>query len=225
MKKIILNDISDVKVTTTLFKNLSDLNFLCKSTNNETTIFEIAEEFDKSCDKEVKSRLYNKMKEMVSHSSISQLIKYMKSPTELVRSISAKQLSESQFPNLLACIKQMLNDNSVSLKLSCLETLFHMNLPESISLYESALEDTNPKIRLKAAIGLAELAYTQKNKEAITILNNAIDDPDTEVRDFIIDELALIGNDKSLVKLIDLLGTSPDNSNEKLCESFALMLS
>lgn len=223
MKKFILDDNSDVKVSTTLFTNLSDLNFLSKSTNNETNIFKLAEEFDKSNDKDVKANLYRQIKEIVSKASISQLIKYMRSSTELVRSVAAKQLSESQFPNLIACIKQMLNDNSVYLKLSCLETLFHMNVAESTDLYESALEDKNPKVRLKAAVGLAELAYSHNNKRAITILNNAIDDPDPEVRDFIIDELALIGDDKSLERLMDLLRS--ENSNEKLYESFALMLS
>lgn len=207
-------------------KALSEFNFLSKlSKFQPDDVIKIADSFYEETSQATKYEKANQLRELIEQGSLSDLIKYMKCDNEIARSIAAQVFSNTDSPNLLDCITAMLKDDSTNLRISCMETLAHMETPLAISLFKQGMSDNSASVRMKAAIGLADLAQLFNNKEAINLLNAHITDPDDNIREFILDELGLIGNESTVKELFKAMDSVNEEEKERLSESLSIILS
>lgn len=222
----LLGEKTDYKVSSLAKRALSDFRFFSKVSDGDSeSIFDVAKSIEETNNWNIKSIKTQKIRTILENASIAELIKHMKCNNEIIRSIAAQFFAECDSPNLLNCIELMLNDENENLKLSCLDALLHLNTLETLFLFEKGLKDISPSVRLKAAIGISEIARTFKHGRAIAILNDSINDPDTDVREFIIDELGLIGNEQSLTQLFKAMDNFKGDEKELISESLSIILS
>lgn len=161
----------------------------------------------------------------IDKAPINELINYMKSSNEIERTLAAQAFSVYESPNLLNCIEMMLADKSENLRISCMEALANISSPETLLLFELGLKDESPLVRLKAVMGVADLASLYNLKSAITVLNSALQDTSTDVREFAIDELGLIGNQSSVKSLLKAMENANDIEKDLISESLSMLLS
>lgn len=205
---------------------LSEFKFFSTTTTGKTeNVYAIAQSLVETKNWNIKSLKMQKIRDIIQKAAIPELIKYMKSQVDIVRSIAAQVFAESNYSNLMNCIELMLDDNSETLRVSCMETLFHLESLDALEMFKKGLTDQSPKVRMKAVVGLAELARIYKNNEAINLLSSAINDPDGEIREFVIDELGLIGNETSITTLLKALETPLKEEKELISESLNIILS
>lgn len=221
----LIGEKTDYKVDSLTQRALSDFRFFSKVSDKTESVFDIAKSIQETSNWGIKSLKTQKLRSIIEEASIADLIKYMKSDNEIIRSIAAQCFADCESPNLINCLEIMMRDESENLRISCLETLSNIEDARTLDLFEKAMKDNSANVRIKAAIGLAEIARTYNSSEAINILNNHINDPDAEVREFIIDELGLIGNENSLTQLFKAMDQVREEDKELVSESLSIILS
>ena len=224
----IFSEKTDNKVKNLARSAMSEFKYLSKANNkNVDSVFDIAKSLEETTNWNIKSIKTEQIRSTISDASISDLFKYMKSNNEIVRSIACQVFAECKSQNLLNCLEIMFNDESENLRASCMETLYNLQTVDNLSLFEKGMKDKSPKVRMKAAIGIAEMAQIYNNKRAIELLNEHINDKDQEVREFIIDEIGLIGNENSVMQLFKAMEEfgSNEEDSDLISESLSIMLS
>jgi HEAT repeat protein len=220
------NDISDFKPGNALNKSIQEFKFFSKVTKTDSeNLINAAKAIEETNNSNIKMLKIQNLREKIQDTSVAELIKYMKCDIDILRTLAAQAFAECGSPNLIDCMSLMLKDTNDNLRLACLEAIIHLEDPETLPLLKQAIKDNSSGVRLKAAICLAELSRLGMNSEAINILNFALNDPDKEVREFVIDELGLIGNEKSLVKILEALEKTQGDEKDLLNESLSLIMS
>lgn len=216
---------SDIKVENIAKKVLSDFLFFTKSNkNNLNEVIDIANTINKNTTLDTNESDINRISAIIQNAAVADLIKFMKCDNEIIRSLASEAFADCESSNLHNCIDLMLNDESENLRISCMQTLYNLLDINTIHLFKKGIEDQSSKVRLKAAIGLSEIARIYDNKEALNILNNSINDPDPEVRELIIDELGLIGSDSSITELFKVIEILNDDDKTLASESLEIIL-
>lgn len=160
----------------------------------------LASKFESAKDKSSKAAYLNTIRDSINQKPLSDVLGLMNSDIEIIRSLSSQVFAEVDSPNLYACMDKMLSDKSENLRLSCTEAMIYLSSPEYIKLLKKALSDKSPKVRIKAAIGLVDIVTMYENKDAIHILKTAANDSNEDVKDFITDELTLLGYETAVNK-------------------------
>lgn len=221
----LLKEKSDIKVGNIAKKALSDFMFFSKSNKNSLNeVMNIANTLSDSDNININENDVNKLNTIIQNASIADLIKYMKCDNEIIRSLASEAFADCESSNLYNCIELMLKDDSENLRSACMQTLYNLLDENTIHLLKKGIEDSSSQVRLKAAIGLSEIARIYNNKEALDILNNSINDPDPEVRELIIDELGLIGSDASISGLFSAIEDLSDDEKTIASESLEIIL-
>lgn len=217
---------NDSKVKNTGIKASNESMFSSMPNKKEENIFDIANTLNDAPNANIKGLRIAAIKKVIERASLVELINYMKSEVDIVRSIAAEVFSNNPSPNIYNCIEKMLDDTNENLRISCTEALCHLMNEESINIIEKSTKDQSAKVRLQSAICLADLATTYGNKNAVELLNSLITDPDSEVREFVIDEIGLIGNSNSAKQLLNIVDDEKyQEEKELISESLNLILS
>lgn len=221
----ILKEKSDIRVENIAKKALSEFLFFTKSNRtNLNDVIDLANAINKNTNFDTSESDINKISSIIQNAAVADLIKFMKCDNEIVRSLASEAFADCDSSNLFSCIELMLDDESENLRISCMQTLYSLLDETTIHLLKKGIEDKSSNVRLKAAIGLSEIARIYNNKEALNILNKSINDPDPEVRELIIDELGLIGSDSSISDLFKVIEDLNDNDKTLASESLEIIL-
>jgi HEAT repeat protein len=217
---------SDYKSASASKNNFADLRFFSKLAKTDSkSIYDIARSLKDCSNPDIKKFKIHEIRNYINSASIADLINHMKSPYDIIRSLSAQAFAECGSPNILGCIEKMLDDENENLRLACMDAILQLESPDTLEVLRKAIKDNSARVRLKAAVCLAELYRLSLSKEAINVLNSALDDSDEEVREFVIDELGLIGNENSLIKILDAIDKTEGKEQDLLNESLELIMS
>jgi HEAT repeat protein len=111
--------------------------------------------------------------------------------SEALRLRGAETLARAGNPEALAALAHLLADQRGAVRAQALYAIFELggDATEAEAIGRLLLHDPEPRVRANAALALA----ITRTPEACRLLDQAADDPDTEVRDQVRRQRALLG--------------------------------
>ena len=146
-----------------------------------------------SCDPDIKSKGISEIVDSISSLSEQEILLLMSSNNEVIRSIAAKAYVDKAPVNLFYDLKNMLKDENKYLRESAVISLCYLNSVDTLKLLVRATKDNCSSIKLKALTGIADIAATYSNQQAKDILQQFLTDENSEIREFVSDELSILG--------------------------------
>lgn len=117
----------------------------------------------------------------------------MTSHNEVIREIGAKTFVEKTSELLMKNLMMMLTDKNCFMRESAVVSLCYINTPQVLPLLEKATQDFSVPVKMKALVGIADIAFEFSDENAKNMLQKFQSDECQEVRRFIDDELSIIG--------------------------------
>jgi len=146
-----------------------------------------------SCDPDVKSRGISELVDNINSLSEHEILLLMSSNNEVIRSIAAKAYVDKAPVNILYNLKTMLKDENKNVRESAVISLCYLNSVNALELLRKATKDPCFSIKIKALAGIADIAAIYSNQQAKEILKEFSTDENPEIKEFVNDELSIIG--------------------------------